>query len=523
MGHGEVTTALGAALPAFAAAIGADKVLTTERDIQDFRDPFWPAGDDTHDAAAIVMPTTTEEVQAVVRIANEHSVPLWAHSTGRNNGYGGPAPRVGGSVIVSLRNMNRVLEIDDDLAYAVVEPGVRWFDLYDALQAGGHELMVSIPDLGWGSAVGNSLDNGVTYLNPGRDFRMVCGMEIVLADGELLRTGMGAMDGNPAWHTYKRGLGPVLDPLFMQSNYGIVTRMGVWLQRKPECYLPCAFRLWREEDIDRGLEIVRDLLMEGVMDGVPNVFNTLISASVLATRADYATDPEPLSDETIDHIARDLNVGRWSGRFALYGDEDMVDLKLAKIRRAFAEIPGAEIVAERKFLRGQFHEIAIPSDKIQFGIPDLEINNITGWYNQAEGGHIGFSPVVPLKAENIREVRELLRTHLEEQAGLDFLVGLLTINERSVIMVTMVLFDTTDAEMTRRAYEAARGLVQEAGRRGYGEYRAHLSFMDLAQEQYAFNDHAYRRFCETIKDAVDPNGILSPGRHGIWPAGMRDG
>jgi 4-cresol dehydrogenase (hydroxylating) flavoprotein subunit len=100
-------------------------------------------------------------------------------------------------------------------------------------------------------------------------------------------------------------------------------------------------------------------------------------------------------------------------------------------------------------------------------------------------------------------------------------VGLLTINERSVIMVTMVLFDTTDEEMTRRAYDAARGLVQEAGRRGYGEYRAHLSFMDLAQDQYAFGDHAYRRFCETIKDAVDPNGILAPGRHGIWPARMR--
>ena len=294
---------LSPALEAFAAALGPGAVLTSDEDITEFRDPFWPAGDDTHSASAIVMPTTTEEVQAVVRIANEHGIPLWAHSTGRNNGYGGPAPRVGGSVIVSLRTMNRVLEIDDDLAYAVVEPGARWFDIHDALQDGGHDLMVSIPDLGWGSAVGNSLDNGVTYLNPGRDFRMVCGMEVVLADGSLLRTGMGAMEGNPAWHTYKRGLGPVLDPLFMQSNLGIVTRMGIWLQRRPECYLPAAFKLWRDEDIDKGLEIVRDLMMDGVMDGVPNIFNTLISASVLATRSDWSTDPAPLDDGLIDRIA----------------------------------------------------------------------------------------------------------------------------------------------------------------------------------------------------------------------------
>ena len=64
-------------------------------------------------------------------------------------------------------------------------------------------------------------------------------------------------------------------------------------------------------------------------------------------------------------------------------------------------------------------------------------------------------------------------------------------------------------------------LVGEAAKHGYGEYRAHLEFMDLAADQYSFGDHAYRRFCESIKNAVDPNGILAPGRHGIWPAAMR--
>jgi 4-cresol dehydrogenase (hydroxylating) len=73
----------------------------------------------------------------------------------------------------------------------------------------------------------------------------------------------------------------------------------------------------------------------------------------------------------------------------------------------------------------------------------------------------------------------------------------------------------------RNAFTLAKLLVRDLGAQGYGEYRAHLEFMDLASDQYSFNDHAYRRFVEKIKDAVDPNGVLSPGRHGIWPAAYR--
>jgi 4-cresol dehydrogenase (hydroxylating) len=154
---------LSRALDGFTAAVGADRVLTDESDLREFRDPFAYQSWDDYTASAIVMPETVEEIQEIVLVANQHKIPLWTHGTGRNNGYGGPAPRVRGSVILSLRRMNRVLEIDEELGYAVVEPGVRWFDLYEAIQAGGHKLMLSVPDLGWGSVVGNTLDHGITY------------------------------------------------------------------------------------------------------------------------------------------------------------------------------------------------------------------------------------------------------------------------------------------------------------------------------------------------------------------------
>ena len=60
----------------------------------------------------------------------------------------------------------------------------------------------------------------------------------------------------------------------------------------------------------------------------------------------------------------------------------------------------------------------------------------------------------------------------------------------------------------------SKRLVPEAAKLGYGEYRAHLDFIDLAMAQYDFNDHASLRFAERIKDALDPNGILAPGSRG---------
>ena len=93
-------------------------------------------------------------------------------------------------------------------------------------------------------------------------------------------------------------------------------------------------------------------------------------------------------------------------------------------------------------------------------------------------------------------------------------------NPRALVLLfgLPVSKDSTRNQESRRIFER---LVEVAAANGWAEYRTHAAFMDTVANMYSFNNHAMRRFQETLKDAVDPNGILSPGKSGIWPKRLR--
>jgi 4-cresol dehydrogenase (hydroxylating) len=138
-------------------------------------------------------------------------------------------------------------------------------------------------------------------------------------------------------------------------------------------------------------------------------------------------------------------------------------------------------------------------------------------------GHLAFSPVVPLLGSEVERVERLLSEFMLEHLDDNLSAGAAIVNERSLVFVCNINLVLDDEAQVRRAYDTLHRMVEHFGALGYSEYRAHLDIMDVAASQASFGDHAYRRFVESIKDAVDPNGILSPGRHGIWPAAYRTG
>ena len=74
--------------------------------------------------------------------------------------YGGTAPRLRGATIIDLKRMDRILEVNEESAYCLVQPGVSYFNMYEHLQKIGSNLWIDCPDIGWGSMVGNMTERG---------------------------------------------------------------------------------------------------------------------------------------------------------------------------------------------------------------------------------------------------------------------------------------------------------------------------------------------------------------------------
>ena len=504
------------ALAEWTAIVGEENIVSSGIDLASYRDPFAPGQAAAFSASAALRPDSVEAIQAILRIATHYRIPLWTVSTGRNFAYGGAAPRLTGSVVLDLQRMNRIIEVNETLAYALVEPGVSYFDLYAWLRSKGYRLWVDPPAAGWGSVIGNTLERGFGYTPYGDHAATQCGMEIVLANGDVVRTGMGGIDIGTSWQTYQPGYGPSFDAMFMQSNYGVVTKMGVWLMPAPPAYLLGEIQFQHEQDLETIVEILRPLRLAETIRNNAVIEGGLRRAAGITSRAQWYYGPGAMPESALAAMLEHLKVGRWNLHFALYGTPEVIDAQYALVKRAFAQVPQA------RFLASRYSGDVQPSgggDRNLAGIPAMTAFRMLDWRGGA-GAHVDFSPICPATGRDAMRQYTMAKARATEY-GLDYYGGF-TVGTRHLHHIFAAIFDRDDAQQAGLAGDLLRVLISDARAAGYGEYRTHLAYMDFAAAQYNFNDGALLRLSETIKDALDPAGILSPGKQGVWPAAWRD-
>lgn len=439
--------------------------------------------------AAVLLPENAAEVQAIVRAATRDRVPLVVRVTGSNvAGLAVPTPQ---AAVVDLSRMDRVVELDRDEMVVVLEPGVTWAGLKAVLRGTG--LRVGYPlSPPHSSVLANCLLDGLGNLSlrHGSLGDWLTGVEVVLPDGSLARTGTAAVSDK--WCA--RGPLPDLTGLFVawQGATGIVVRGGVHLWPEPVCrrrlFVLAGTR-------GAAFETMRRLARSAIADDVGGLSwptgRMLFGVARPGPRdpaepeffvyLDVAADTERELAFRLERLERLLAELRAAGHrlerpFTI---EDLVRLEPRFAR--FSEFP-----TSLDFL---FHR---PGETAPDGGPVPGGLSWVGTYGPLSRLEVAADRVVPV---------------LERAGFAPSIVSRPMKGGHFAVLRMLVTFDRTDPAERRRVRDTHRAVLEAVLPLGFVPYKCPPWAWELLRGRL---DPGYEGLLAAVRGALDPSGILSP-------------
>lgn len=487
-----------------------------------------------------LRPANRDEVRALVRIAHETGTRLYPISTGNNWGYGSSNPVEDGCVVLDLSAM-QALEFDPATGLLTVEPGVTQRMLFDYLQRNGHAFMCPVTGAGPDcSLVGNALERGYGITPIADHFAAVMRLEAVLADGSVYRSPLTELGATLIDKSFKWGFGPYLDGLFAQGNFGIVTEMTIALARRPERVEAFFFGIPEDAGLESAVAAVQRILSKlGSVGGSINLMNRrrVLSMMVPYPRDKLSADGL-IPDEWLAKVAKSRQVMSWMGAGALYGDARLVSAakkivraelrgnasrlmfftsgRLALAGRAVGLVPGAlgrdlqDVIATLqktlKLLEGEPSTIALPLAYWMSGtLPPGEAMNPA-----RDGcGLMWYSPLLSMQPRDVRAYVQMV-DRICRKYRVEPLITLTSLSDRCFDSTVPLLFDRQSEADATRIRNCFDELLDTGVAQGFIPYRAHVSTMDRF---IANPDATCWRMVSALRRAVDPQGIIAPGRY----------
>jgi 4-cresol dehydrogenase (hydroxylating) len=433
--------------------------------------------------------------------------------------------------------MDRIVDFSEDLAYVTLEPGVTQAQLYAFLEERGSKLWMDATGASpQCSLIGNAVERGFGHTPYGDHFAHTCGLEVVLPNGDVVETGFARFASAKAAPLYRWGVGPALDGLFSQSNFGIVTRMTVWLMPRPEYFQAYYFRTESHEGLTALIDALRPLRLNGTIRSASHIANDYKVLSALQQYPWRETGGQtPLRGPLMDRFRQELKIGAWNGSGALYGTAAQVKEARRLLRQALkGKASRLEFLDDRKLqLASRFAKlyerisgwnltrmlaVLKPVYGLMKGIPTDHPLFSTYWRKRTvppeamdpdrDGcGLLWCSPMAPNDGLHARELTNLA-TELVLRHGFEPAISLTAITERTLACIISITYDREVAGEDERAMACYHDLLESLARNGYYSYRLSTRSMSTISQPGSYTD-----LLRTIKNTIDPNGILSPGRY----------
>jgi 4-cresol dehydrogenase (hydroxylating) len=476
--------------------------------------------DSDKECAWQVAPGCVGELRQCVRLASHFQQSIYPVSCGLNWGLGSRAPAGDSAILVDLSRMNRIVDFDEELGYITVEPGVSFQQVYKFLRDRKSQLFVAVIGGAPGaSIIGNTVERG-NGIGPYADrAASVCGLEVVLPGGECIHTGFKRYAHARTASVSRHGVGPALDGLFLQSNFGIVSQLSIWLRPRPARLQTFLARIHGHEDLPVVIDEMRRLIMTGALgDFALGFWN---SYKVLARLGSYPW--VAMQGETPLGRGR-LNSGlAWFASGAIYAPSDgHAQAATASLQRALAQAPAVALHID--------NIDPLSDDSLYLGVPSDA--NLRSMYWRKVGdpppvvaperdrcGVIWLCPLLPFVGSVCASIVERIEASMLAM-GFEPNIGFSCQNPRAIEAYVGIMYDRDVPGEDQRAMRCHDHLFEMLQSEGVLPFRLGIQSMHLLWQP----DDDYPTIMQTLKQALDPSDILAPGRYdfrGHWRGGRK--
>lgn len=432
-------------------------------------------------AEVIVRPREVEEVQKVLRIADGAGmavVPMVA-----NTNVGGLAVPDHGGIVIDLRDMNRIIQVNEKDLYMVVEPGVTWQDVRDRFDRDHPSVRVGYslapPD---SSILLNCLLDGLTTLSlkhgPTGDW--LNGVEAVLPDGQVVRTGAAGMGGT--WCSDAPA--PDLTGLFVNwhGTTGIVTKGALQIFPEPD-FRQRGFVL--SYDIQESFSLIRKLVRAEVCDDIGGLSWPAAKMLFGEEKPTWRDPEEPLFFIYTDVCATQERIFR--------AKVETLDEILEEERRGGARLSGPLDVREIVPLEPEFMKFADFPTRLDFL---LDRGGLT-W--------VGTYGPTSRWEEGLQKGMEVM-----ERRGFPPLVVIRPMRGAHFgVLRYLAVFDKHDPEEVHAVRDLNAELTDVSYEIGFVPYKTPPWVLRRHKDRI---DPGFFSLLKKVRSAIDPKGILNPGK-----------
>lgn len=328
------------------------------------------------------------------------------------------------------------------------------------------------------------------FVPMGMHHHHIAGLEVVLANGDIVRTGQFSSTKSPSAHLTNLTFGPTIDGLFLQSNLGVVTKMGIHMQRQPEAYMSCRLDMPEPDDVATIVDLFGELRLHGVL-AFTYVYPALMEACLYKQRHEWHADMSgPIPEWRLREIMQELNCGYWVARFSLLGPRHMIEAHYNEVARVIAAKAPTGRLSQTTFTGGKDEDeegglvdatsIPMPHGGQFVGVPDIEGLAVTKVVNSrskanAPGAHAAYSPILPLDGNTVLEWFRCAKG-IYAKHGFDLLEDFY-FNDRFAVSICEFPWEKTDAAQRKRVAAASAELFEAGKKRGLTKYRSHIHHM----------------------------------------------